>query len=69
VIGTVTSCALIGERQIGMALVDGRYADVGTDLHIYPETRRAAAKTPDAFDLGDTVALPIRATVVPRFPR
>jgi glycine cleavage system T protein len=69
VIGTVTSCALIGEHQLGLALVDARYTDVGTDLYIYPETRRSVAKTPEAFDLGDTVALPVEATVIPRFPR
>ncbi|MBN1642924.1 MAG: glycine cleavage system aminomethyltransferase GcvT [Anaerolineae bacterium] len=69
VIGRVTSCAVIGERQIGLALVEDRYTDAGTELYIYPEARRAAAKTPDAFEVGDTVALPVQATVLPRFPR
>ena len=68
VIGAVTSCALVGERQIGMALVDGRYAEAGTDLFIYPEARRAVTKTPDQFEVGDRVALPVPATVIPRFP-
>jgi glycine cleavage system T protein len=69
VIGTVTSCALVGDEQIGMALVEGRYAEPGTELYIYPEARRAVAKLPQAFEQGDTVALPIAAEVVSRFPR
>ncbi len=68
VIGRVTSCALIGERQIGLALVDGRYVKPGTELLIYPEARRAVAKTPQAFEWGDTVALAINALVLSRFP-
>ncbi|MFN2232472.1 MAG: glycine cleavage system aminomethyltransferase GcvT [Anaerolineae bacterium] len=68
VIGTVTSCALVGDRQVGMALVDVRYADPGTGLFIYPEARRVAVKAPDAFEVGDRVALPVSATVLSRFP-
>jgi len=68
VIGTVTSCALVGDHQVGMALVDARYADPGTDLFIYPEARRVAVKAPDAFEVGDRVALPVPATVLSRFP-
>ena len=68
VIGTVTSCALVGDRQVGMALVDKRYAGPGTDLFIYPEARRVVSKAPDEFAVGDRVALPLRATVISRFP-
>jgi glycine hydroxymethyltransferase len=68
VIGTVTSCALVGERQIGMALIEARYAQVGTELLVYPEAKRAVSKVPHEFDLGDTVALPVRAEVLSRFP-
>jgi glycine hydroxymethyltransferase len=68
VIGQVTSCALVGERQIGMALVEARYATPGTALFLYPETRRAVSKAPAAFETGDTVALPVQAEVLERFP-
>ena len=68
VIGHVTSCALVGERQVGMALVEARYATPGTALFLYPETRKAVSKSPAAFETGDTVALPVQAEVLPRFP-
>ena len=68
VIGQVTSCALVGDRQIGMALVETRYAEPETELYIYPETRRAVDKAPPSFHLGDTVALPVHAEVIARFP-
>jgi glycine hydroxymethyltransferase len=69
VTGTVTSCAIIGERQIGMALVEERYAEVGSELFIYPEARKAVGKAPAEFAVGDAVALPVRATILPRFPQ
>jgi len=59
---------LIGDRQVGLALVQDRYADPETPLLIYPETRKAVAKTPHEFVTGDTVALPISAVVLMRFP-
>ena len=68
VIGQVTSCTLIGDYQIGMALVDSRYTEPGTELSIYPETHKAVAKIPQAFELGDTVPLAVDAVVLGRFP-
>jgi glycine hydroxymethyltransferase len=68
VVGQVTSCALVGERQIGMALVEARSSVPGTELYAYPETRRAVNKAPSAFELGDAVALPVHAQVIARFP-
>lgn len=69
VIGTVTSCAQVGDAQIGLALVEARYTEPGTDLLIYPEAKRAVCKLPHEFAWGDTVALPVRAVVLPRFPQ
>jgi len=69
VIGIVTSCALVGDRQIGMALIEARYAAPGTELLIYPDSRKAVSKPPREFALGDTVAMPVKAEVLPRFPR
>jgi glycine cleavage system aminomethyltransferase T len=80
VIGNVTSCALVGERQIGMALVEARYAEPGTPLFIYPETRRASrlasrlagreagSRASPSLELGNTVTLPVEARVITRFP-
>jgi glycine cleavage system T protein len=76
VIGNVTSCALVGERQIGMALVEARYTEPGTPLFVYPETRRtgraagrkAVSRTSPSLELGDTVTLPVEAHVITRFP-
>jgi glycine hydroxymethyltransferase len=76
VIGNVTSCALVGERQIGMALVEARYAEPGTLLFIYPESRRsgrdatrqAVSRALPPLELGDTVTLPVEACVITRFP-
>jgi glycine hydroxymethyltransferase len=68
VIGHVTSSALVGEQQIGMALVEARYGEPETLLHIFPEARRAVSKAPSSLELGDTVALPVGAEVLTRFP-
>lgn len=68
VIGTVTSCAQIGEVQVGLALVESRYAGPDGELLIYPEAKRAVRKLPHEFEWGDTVALPVRAVILPRFP-
>lgn len=69
VVGTVTSCALVGDRQVGMALIEGRYTEIGTELQVFPSTRRAVTKPPEAFAVGDTIAMPVRAEVIERFPR
>jgi len=70
-IGRVTSCTLVGETQIGMALVDKRYAQEGTEIAVFPT---AAAKTDKPVSLaelerGDQVVLPEWCTVLARFPR
>jgi glycine hydroxymethyltransferase len=68
VVGAVTSCALVGDRQIGMVLVSERYAEEGTDLFIYPKSGKAVIKSPQQLGVGDTVPIPIHAAVLPRFP-
>jgi glycine cleavage system T protein len=68
VIGAVTSCTLVGDRQIGMALVDERYTEPETELLIYPLSQKGEARPPQALQLGDSVALPVRAVVLSRFP-
>jgi hypothetical protein len=51
-----------------MALVSERYSDVGTELFIYPESRKASSKPSDELKVGDTVAIPVEAVVLLRFP-
>lgn len=76
VIGNVTSSAPVGEGQIGMALVETRYSEPGTPLFIYPETRSASrpagreavSDASPPLELGDTVTLPVEASVIARFP-
>ncbi|MFH2008132.1 MAG: serine hydroxymethyltransferase [bacterium] len=71
-IGQVTSCVSVGRVQIGLALVDRRYARQGDPLIIFPRSDRDRDPTPKALsDLGpgDKVPLTLDATVLPRFAR
>jgi len=69
-IGMVTSCTFIDERQIGMAYVDNRYAKLGTKWGIFmlPQGRKVQHKDIASLQVGDTFPLPENATVISRFP-
>jgi len=69
-VGRVTSCTLVEGVQVGMALVDQRYAEPGTQLAAYPAAsgKGPAIKPPAGLAAGDSVILPVWATVLPRFP-
>ena len=69
-VGRVTSCTLAGGIQVGLALVDRRYAEPGTQLVVYPAAsgKGPAVKPPADLTEGDSAVLPIWATVLPRFP-
>ena len=71
-IGEVTSCVLVGERQVGMAYVLSRAAREGARLAVYPLPRGkkpAPEERPrDKVELGDKTVLPEYATVLSRFP-
>lgn len=68
VIGEITSCALGTDGvQVGMALVDRRFAREGTPVGIIPRTG-AEAKPLSETAVGDRVALHEEATVDTRFP-
>ena len=59
-IGQATSAVVLGEGQIGMAYVERRYADVGTDLSIFPRSvgaRRQAVKPEAPLAVGQPVHL------------
>jgi glycine hydroxymethyltransferase len=69
-IGRVTSATLVGGFQLGLALVDQRYAEPGTPLAIYPAAsgKGPTVKAPADLAKGDSAVLPVWATVMPRFP-
>ncbi len=69
VVGTVTTGVSVGDGQVGMALMDARSVEVGSEVFIYPETRQAVARLPAEFRWGDTVAVPVRAVIIDRFPQ
>jgi len=71
-VGWVTSCALAGERQVGMAWVQRGAARAGAELLLYParQAERSVALSDLALlRLGDRLPLHEGATVLPRFPR
>jgi glycine hydroxymethyltransferase len=69
-IGRVTSCTSVHGVQIGMALVDKRYAEPGTRLAIYPVACGYGPTAKPLADLvqGDSAVPPIPVIVLPRFP-
>jgi glycine hydroxymethyltransferase len=70
-VGTVTSCAVVAGRQIGMAYVERRISEPGTLLaaFILPPEGRAlpVEKSKNTLATGDRVTLPYPAEVLPRF--
>ncbi|MGQ9492740.1 MAG: glycine cleavage system aminomethyltransferase GcvT [Anaerolineae bacterium] len=69
-IGRVTSCTLVGGRQIGMAYVDKRYNEPGTEIGVFPTSHGEEGPVKAIKDLtsGDKVPLHVWATVLRRFP-
>ncbi len=71
VLGAVTSCTLVGERQVGLAWIEARFAEVGSTFGVFPlphdEAKRAAQKPAHQLALGDKTLLPEEARIVPRF--
>jgi glycine cleavage system T protein len=70
-IGYVTSCALAGERQVGMAVVDRRQALPGSRIGFFSLPRKGESpkeKPRDRLDTGDSVTVPVPAKIIERFP-
>jgi glycine hydroxymethyltransferase len=69
VIGQVTSCALDTEGHLlGIAQVDRRHAEEGTEINIFPHPAPEQWDTPyDELEMGDRLVLPGEATVIRRF--
>ena len=69
-IGVVTSCALGSSSfQVGMAYVNSRYAEVGTQIGIFtlPRGKAKPEKSKDQLKIGDKVLLHDEATILTRF--
>jgi len=69
-IGRVTSCTLVGNRQVGMAYTEKRYNRAGTEIAVFP-LPHGKAEVPRALEdlaSGDKVTLHVTATVVNRLP-
>lgn len=71
-IGVVTSCALAGTRQVGLALMYNKVEiKEGTSLRIFPlppKEREKTEKPKRQLQVGDSVLVPEEAVVVARFP-
>ena len=69
-LGRVTSSVSLGETQVGLALVDKRGTAPGTPIVILnpPHGKPEVGKPSSDLTPGDRVAVPIPATIVPRFP-
>ncbi len=70
-VGEVTSAALCGEHQVGLAYVLSRAAQEGARLAVYPLPRGKKGapdeKPRDKTAIGDKTVLPEYAVVLPRF--
>ena len=69
-IGRVTSCTLVGSRQVGLAHVGKRYIQPETDIAILPVPHGKGHSAKPVKDLteGDRVPLLVWATILTRFP-
>jgi len=68
VVGHVTSCASLGESQIGLAVVNKLIIDPGTVLSlINPPREDQPATASDELQLGDRITPPVSGIVLPRF--
>jgi glycine hydroxymethyltransferase len=68
--GLVTSATSTGTRQVGMALVDGKFAKVGNPLQVLPISegdKSPPARTPLELSPGDWMTVPRAATILTRF--
>jgi len=71
IIGQVTSCAQDTEGfLVGLAAVDRRYTEVGTELGIFPRPSRGMwDKRYEELEIGDRVTMHLEAEVIGRFMR
>ncbi|MGE3852520.1 MAG: serine hydroxymethyltransferase [Planctomycetota bacterium] len=70
-IGFVTSAALVGDRQIGLAWVKRQFVDEGMRIGVFipPRKPEGAAKHGYELAVGDNMAIHEEATILSRFPK
>lgn len=68
-LGRVTSCVNLGETQVGLTLLEKRGMAPETPITVLNPPRSEATKPVTDLSEGDRVAVPIPATIVPRFPK
>jgi glycine hydroxymethyltransferase len=67
VLGRVTSCVSLGERQVGLALVERLGLEPDTPVHLLNPGGRSDAKPTQALAAGDRIGVPVPGRIVPRF--
>jgi len=69
VLGRVTSCVSLGDRQVGLALLERLGLDPGSPVNLVnPAGRTGTDRPAKGLRIGDRVTLPIPGRIVPRFP-
>jgi glycine hydroxymethyltransferase len=66
-LGRVTSCVSLGDKQVGLALLEKRGLPVGSPIGLINPPRTDTSKPVSELDVGDRVALAIDAVIVSRF--
>jgi glycine hydroxymethyltransferase len=71
IVGEVTSCAMDTEGYlVGQAYVDQRYAEVGTEVNIFPHPVREEWEKPyEELEVGDRLVMHTEAKIIRRFKR
>ncbi|MFA5836678.1 MAG: glycine cleavage system aminomethyltransferase GcvT [Bellilinea sp.] len=69
-VGMVTSCAIDSEGFLtGLAYVDLKIAEEGTQFFIYQGAPKSTGKAPAELIAGDRITLPTAAVIISRFPK
>jgi glycine hydroxymethyltransferase len=69
-VGKVTSCAIDSEGFLtGLAYVDLKVAEEGTQFFIYQGAPKTTGKVPAELIAGDRITLPTAAVIISRFPK
>ena len=67
VFGRVTSCVVLGDKQVGLALVERLDLGAETPIHLLNPTRGASLSAPGDLAIGSKVTVPVPGRIVPRF--
>ena len=67
-LGRVTSCVSLGDRQVGLAILERRGLAPGTEIELVNPPRAESPKPVSALEPGDRLPVPIPGTIIDRFP-